>query len=60
VGANGQLAFAVYGPPNGRGTFAAHAIKLLALDGAGQIASVASFHLPQAFARFGLPDQITS
>jgi RNA polymerase sigma-70 factor, ECF subfamily len=50
--ANGQLAFAVYGP--GRQP---HAIEVLTLDGGGRIADVTSFQQPAAVARLGLLPQ---
>ena len=47
--ANGQLAFGFYR----RGK--AHGIELVALDDAGGITAITTFHTPGAFPRFGLP-----
>jgi RNA polymerase sigma-70 factor (ECF subfamily) len=58
VRANGQLAFGVYRAPEGGRGDVAHAIHVLSLDGAARIAEVTTFHQPEAFARFGLPDQL--
>jgi RNA polymerase sigma-70 factor (ECF subfamily) len=56
--ANGQIAFGVYLSDTGGTRYVAHAIELLALDGGARIADVTAFHQPEAFARFGLPDEI--
>ena len=50
VRANAQPAFAVY--LGGR----AHGIELLTLDADARITAVDAFHLPDAFARFDLPE----
>ena len=52
VGANGQLALASY--LDGR----AHGIGVLTLDADARIAAIMSFHLPRAFAAFGLPEDV--
>jgi RNA polymerase sigma-70 factor (ECF subfamily) len=57
--ANGQPAFGFY-EADGGARHTAHAIQLLTLDGAAQISAVTTFHQPDAFARFGLPPEITS
>jgi RNA polymerase sigma-70 factor, ECF subfamily len=50
--ANGQPAFGVY--LDGR----AHAIELLTVAPGARIAAITAFHLPPAFAGFGLPEEI--
>jgi RNA polymerase sigma-70 factor (ECF subfamily) len=55
--ANGQPAFGHYTPDADTGTFIAHGIHVLTLDGA-EIAEITAFLTPEAFARFGLPDRI--
>jgi RNA polymerase sigma-70 factor (ECF subfamily) len=55
--ANGQLAFAHYVWFEERGAFGAHAIDVLTMDG-DRIAEVDVFMDPDAFARFGLPDEL--
>jgi RNA polymerase sigma-70 factor (ECF subfamily) len=52
IRANGQPGFGVY--VNGR----AHGIELLTLAPDARIAAVTAFHLPAAFAGFGLPEEI--
>jgi hypothetical protein len=57
VRANGQLSFGAYLiDAAGRGE--AFEIQALALDANAWIRDIASFHTPEAFARFGLPDQV--
>jgi RNA polymerase sigma-70 factor (ECF subfamily) len=56
--ANGQPAFGHYTPDADTGTFIAHGIHVLTLDGA-EIAEITAFLTPEAFARFRLPDRIT-
>lgn len=55
--ANGQLAFGHYVWFEEQGAFGAHAIDVLTLDG-DRIAEVDVFMDPDAFARFGLPDEL--
>jgi RNA polymerase sigma-70 factor, ECF subfamily len=55
--ANGQLAFGHYVWFEDRRAFGAHAIDVLTLDG-DRIAEVTLFMDPEAFARFGLPDEL--
>jgi RNA polymerase sigma-70 factor (ECF subfamily) len=55
--ANGQLAFGHYGWHEERGAFVAHAIDVLTLDG-DRIAEITAFMNPEAFAGFGLPDEL--
>jgi RNA polymerase sigma-70 factor, ECF subfamily len=55
--ANGQLAFGHYVWFEERGTFGAHAIDVLTLDG-DRIAEITVFMDPETFARFGLPDEL--
>jgi RNA polymerase sigma-70 factor (ECF subfamily) len=55
--ANGQLAFGHYVWFEERGAFGAHAIDVLTLDG-DRIAEITVFMDPEAFARFGLPDEL--
>jgi RNA polymerase sigma-70 factor, ECF subfamily len=55
--ANGQPAVAEYTWNSERQTFTAHGINVLTLDGA-KIAEITAFLTPEAFARFGLPDEI--
>jgi hypothetical protein len=57
VRANGQLAFGHFSWDADRGTFIAHGIHVLTLDGA-EIAEITAFLTPEALARFGLPDEI--
>jgi RNA polymerase sigma-70 factor, ECF subfamily len=53
--ANGQLAFGHYGWEDRR--LVAHAISVLTLRGE-QICEITIFRAPDAFPRFGLPDEI--
>jgi ketosteroid isomerase-like protein len=55
--ANGQLAFGHYVWFEERGAFGAHAIDVLTLEG-DRIAEITVFMDPEAFARFGLPDEL--
>ena len=57
VRANGQLAFAHYEWREERGKFVAHAIDVLTLSG-DRIAEITAFMDPEAFGRFGLPDEL--
>jgi RNA polymerase sigma-70 factor, ECF subfamily len=50
IRANGQLAVGSYVDGH------AHGIELLTLDADARIGAVTAFHLPQLFARFGLPE----
>jgi RNA polymerase sigma-70 factor, ECF subfamily len=59
VQASGQLAFGLYAAPVGARQYLADAIMVLGLDHAAQIASITAFREPAAFARFGLPSEIT-
>jgi RNA polymerase sigma-70 factor (ECF subfamily) len=54
--AAGQLAFAHYAATSGARRHAAAAITVLTLDADARIAAMTSFHWPEAFSRFGLPD----
>ena len=56
--ANGQLAFGHYEWREDRGAFVAHAINVVTLDG-DRIAEIIAFLDPEAFARFGLPEELT-
>jgi RNA polymerase sigma-70 factor (ECF subfamily) len=55
--ANGQLAFGQYIWDAETATFSPHGVNVLTLDGT-QIAEINSFLTPEAFERFGLPDEI--
>jgi RNA polymerase sigma-70 factor, ECF subfamily len=55
--ANGQLAFAHYIWDEENDSFMAHSVNVLALRGA-HIDDITAFLAPEAFARFGLPDDI--
>ncbi|HEY6887191.1 MAG TPA: sigma-70 family RNA polymerase sigma factor [Solirubrobacter sp.] len=55
--ANGQLAFGHYNWDAGRQVFVPEAFDVLTLHGA-KIAEITAFLEPEAFARFGLPDEI--
>ena len=57
IRANGQLAFGHYIWREKRGAFAADAIDVLTLDG-DRIAEIDLFRDPEAFARFGLPEEL--
>lgn len=59
VRANGQLAFGVFGSDAAGRSYVAHAGEALTIDTGARIAGVTSFHEPEAFARLGLPDEIT-
>jgi RNA polymerase sigma-70 factor, ECF subfamily len=56
--ANGQLAFGHYVWTDERRAFVAHAIDVLTLDG-DRIAEIHAFMDPEAFARFGLPEELS-
>jgi RNA polymerase sigma-70 factor, ECF subfamily len=58
--ANGQLAFAVYGPGGEGKAFPAHALEVLTLDGDCRIVDITSFQGPGALERFGLPAAVRS
>jgi RNA polymerase sigma-70 factor (ECF subfamily) len=53
--ANGQLAFAHYGWDEDTGTFVAHAIDVLTLEGS-RIKEIVAFRTPELLGRFGLPE----
>ena len=55
--ANGQPALGYFQWDGEKGTFIAHGINVLTLDGA-RIAEITAFLTPETFARFGLPDRI--
>lgn len=57
--ANGQLAFGTYMWDADRGVFVAAGLDLLALRGT-KIAEVVSYLMPDLFARFGLPTEMSS
>jgi RNA polymerase sigma-70 factor, ECF subfamily len=57
VRANGQPAFGGY-KAEGGGRAVAHSIVVLTLHGDGRIAALTAFFETEAFARFGLPDEI--
>jgi RNA polymerase sigma-70 factor, ECF subfamily len=57
IGANAQLAFGGY-LADAPGRARAFEIQVLAIDTDARIAGITSFHTPDAFARFGLPDQV--
>jgi hypothetical protein len=59
VQASGQLAFGLYAAPAGERRYLPDAIMVLGLDSAAQIASITAFRETAAFARFGLPNEIT-
>jgi RNA polymerase sigma-70 factor (ECF subfamily) len=56
ISANGQLAFGHYEWSEQRGAFIAHAINVVTLRG-DRIAEITTFLDPEAFARFGLPEE---
>ena len=58
VGANGQLALGVYTAPMTGEDLTAHAIEVLSLDQDALITDITTFHTPEAFARFGLPNEL--
>jgi RNA polymerase sigma-70 factor (ECF subfamily) len=55
VRANGQVAFAFYGPRDAGGRFPAHGIEVVTFAGDGRVSDVTTFHDARAFARFDLP-----
>jgi hypothetical protein len=55
--ANGQLAFGKYLWNGESGTFIPHGVNVLTLHGA-RIDEITAFLTPEAFERFGLPEQI--
>jgi RNA polymerase sigma-70 factor, ECF subfamily len=55
--ANGQLAFGHFSWNADRDSFIPHAIHVLTLDGP-KIAEITAFLTPEAFERFGLPEEI--
>jgi RNA polymerase sigma-70 factor (ECF subfamily) len=57
--ANAQLGFGHYEWDERRERFVAHAIQVLTFDG-DRIAAIMAFRSPQAFAGFGLPEQLTT
>jgi RNA polymerase sigma-70 factor (ECF subfamily) len=57
--ANGQPAFGEYIWDADQAAFVPHGISVLTLDGA-RISEIAAFLTPEPFARFGLPDRISS
>jgi RNA polymerase sigma-70 factor (ECF subfamily) len=57
IRANGQLAFGHYVWLEERGAWGAHAIDVLTLD-RDRIAEITVFMDPEAFARFGLPEEL--
>jgi RNA polymerase sigma-70 factor, ECF subfamily len=58
IRANGQPAFAGYlGDAEGR--WRAFELQVLAVDADARLSDVTSFHTPDAFARFGLPSELT-
>jgi RNA polymerase sigma-70 factor, ECF subfamily len=59
VRASGQPAFGLYGAGAGDTRYTADAIMVLSLDSAARITSITAFREPAAFARFGLPGEIT-
>ncbi len=59
VGASGQVAFGLYAAPVGGTVYLADAIMVLGLDAPARITSITAFREPAAFARFGLPREIT-
>jgi RNA polymerase sigma-70 factor, ECF subfamily len=58
VAANGQLAFAMYGPEDD-GRWYAHAIQTITLDRNGLITEMTAFLDPTVFRHFGLPHELT-
>jgi RNA polymerase sigma-70 factor (ECF subfamily) len=56
VGANGQLAFGHYITDEATGRYVPHGINVLTLRGA-RISEITAFLTPEAFGRFGLPEQ---
>jgi RNA polymerase sigma-70 factor (ECF subfamily) len=59
VRASGQVAFGLYAAPLGEPTYRADAIMVLGFDSAARISSVTAFREPAAFARFGLPSEMS-
>jgi RNA polymerase sigma-70 factor (ECF subfamily) len=57
IRANGQLAFATYLWDGHAGAFAAHGITVLTLRG-DRILEITTFLTPDAFARFGMPEEM--
>jgi len=55
--ANGQLAFALYDWDESSKRFVSHAITVLTLE-RSEIAEITIFRLPDAFPRFGLPEDL--
>jgi hypothetical protein len=55
--ANGQLAFGAYLWNEKSGSFTPHGLNVLTLRGT-RIEAITAFLTPEAFGRFGLPDQI--
>ena len=55
VRANGQPAFGFYLAAGHGQPYAEHAVVLLSLDARARVSGITAFHLPGAFARFGLP-----
>jgi RNA polymerase sigma-70 factor (ECF subfamily) len=55
--ANAQMAFGHYELDGRSGRFVAHAIHVLTFDGV-RIAAIMAFRSPQAFAGFGLPEEL--
>jgi RNA polymerase sigma-70 factor (ECF subfamily) len=59
VGASGQLAFGLYASRAKGAGYVPDAIEVLSFDSSAQIAGLTFFREPAAFARFGLPSEIT-
>jgi RNA polymerase sigma-70 factor (ECF subfamily) len=59
VQASGQVAFGLYAARAGNTRYHADAIMVLSLDSSAQLTGVTAFREPAAFARFGLPGEIT-
>jgi RNA polymerase sigma-70 factor (ECF subfamily) len=59
VRASGQVAFGHYRWDGEKGSFVAHGVNVLTLDGA-RIAEITAFLTPEVFGRFALPDEITA
>lgn len=57
--ANAQPAYGLYASRAGSARYLADAIMVLGLDSSAQINSITAFREPAAFARFGLPSEIT-
>jgi RNA polymerase sigma-70 factor (ECF subfamily) len=60
VRANAQIAFGVYMSAEPGSRCEAHAIEVLTLDRDARIADIMTFHMPETFSRFGLPQALAA